>query len=79
MATITVRNLPARVVDSLKARAKLNGKSMEQQVREILEANAMDRQEIFRYIEKELWPKIENPPTKEEIDEWIDDTWKHRP
>lgn len=71
MATITVRNLPDRVVKALKAKAKLNGKSMEQQVREILEANALDRKVILKKIEEEIWPQIKNPPTKEEIDSWI--------
>ena len=37
MPTITVRNVPARVVQSLKALAKRHKRSMEQEVRELLE------------------------------------------
>ena len=78
MATITVRNLPEKVVRALKERAKRNGKSMEQEVREILEAQALDRAEILRRIEEEIWPKLRRPIKAEEIDAWIEETWKHR-
>ncbi|HHQ41417.1 MAG TPA: plasmid stabilization protein, partial [Chromatiales bacterium] len=40
MAQIVVRNLDERVVAALKARAALQGKSLEQTVREILAAAA---------------------------------------
>ena len=36
MATVTVRNLTPKVVRSLKSLAKRNGRSMEQEVREII-------------------------------------------
>lgn len=36
MATITVRNLPEKTKRNLKVRAALHGRSMEQEVREIL-------------------------------------------
>jgi plasmid stability protein len=37
LATLTIRNVPVRVVRNLKALAKRQGKSMEQQVRDLLE------------------------------------------
>ncbi|MCH8011956.1 MAG: hypothetical protein IIA61_08430 [Candidatus Marinimicrobia bacterium] len=77
MATITVRNLSEKVVKALKERAKRNNHSMEQEVREILEAQAVDRTEILRRIEEEIWPKIRRPISKEEVDKWIENTWKH--
>jgi hypothetical protein len=43
MATITVRKLDQSVIDSLKARAEKNGRSMEEEVRSILSREATDR------------------------------------
>ena len=36
-ATLTIRNVPMRVVKSLKTLARRRGRSMEQEVREMLE------------------------------------------
>ena len=42
MASITVRNLDERLKRRLRVRAAVNGRSMEQEVREILEAVLRD-------------------------------------
>ena len=42
MATLTIRNVPENVVELLKVRAKNNGHSMEQEVRELIE-RSVDR------------------------------------
>ena len=79
MATITVRNLPEKVVSALKARAKGNGNSMEQEVREILEVHALDRAEILRRIEKDIWPRLRRSVRADEIHRWTEERWRHRP
>jgi plasmid stability protein len=38
MATLTIRNVPTKVVRALKAQAERNHRSMEQEVREIIQA-----------------------------------------
>ena len=43
MPTITVRKLDQAVIDALKARAEKNGRSMEEEVRSILNREAVDR------------------------------------
>ena len=71
MATLTIRNVRPSVVRSLKSRAKRNRRSMEQEVREILEQNFADRESVLRQIE-ECWSRQTRRPTAEEIDAWIE-------
>ena len=54
MPTITVRNVPPRVVQSLKALAKRHNRSMEQEVRDVLEGYVADRRAVMEQIEAEL-------------------------
>ena len=70
MPTITVRNVPSRVVQSLKALAKRHNRSMEQEVRELLEEYVTERSAVLRQIE-ESWARQARRPTGEEIDRWI--------
>jgi plasmid stability protein len=71
MATLTIRNLPPKVVDSLKELARRHGKSMEQEVREVLEAHAAnDRTAVLEEI-RQSWRRQTRPTTPEEIEEWI--------
>jgi plasmid stability protein len=70
MATITVRNLSEHVVEKLKARARLNGRSMEQEVREILESCTLDRSAVIEKI-KASWDRQTRPTTAEEVNRWI--------
>ena len=44
MAILTVRNVPEDIIKTIKARARTNGRSMEQEIRSILQSVAMDRQ-----------------------------------
>lgn len=69
-ATLTIRNVPNRVVRNLKALAKQQGKSMEQQVRELLEEHAGDRSSVLEQIEAS-WTKQSRRPGAGEVDEWI--------
>jgi len=72
MATITVRNLSERVVRKIKERAARSGRSMEQEVREILESVTVEREWVCRQIE-ESWKRQKRPTTAEEIQGWIDE------
>ena len=51
MATITVRNVPPKVVQSLKALAKRHNRSMEQEVRDLLEGYVAERRAVLDQIE----------------------------
>ena len=70
VATLTIRNVPARVVRGLKALAKRRNTSMEQEVRELLEEYVTERSAVLRQIE-ESWARQSRRPTGEEIDRWI--------
>ncbi|HJR69444.1 MAG TPA: plasmid stabilization protein [Gammaproteobacteria bacterium] len=70
MATLTIRNVPARVVRSLKALAKRRNTSMEQEIRELLEEHVMERASVLKQIEAS-WARQSRRPSAEEIDSWI--------
>ena len=70
MATLTIRNVPARVVRSLKALAKRRNTSMEQEIRELLEEYAMERSSVLKQIEAS-WERQSRRPSAKEIDSWI--------
>jgi plasmid stability protein len=53
MASISVRNIPDHVVDGLKARARSHGRSLEAEVRAILEENSRITVEEFLRIADE--------------------------
>ena len=71
MATLTIRNVRPNVVKTLKERAKKNGKSMEQEVRDLLEQATIDRRAVLKEIEAS-WARQTRRPTAEEIDAWIE-------
>ena len=70
MPTLTIRNIPDHVIRSLKSLAARNARSMEQEVREILEENAIDRISALEQIEKS-WKRQTRRPKPAEIDRWI--------
>jgi plasmid stability protein len=70
MATLTIRNVPTRVVRSLKALAKRRNTSMEQEIRELLEEYVMERSSVLKQIEAS-WARQSRRPSAEEIDSWI--------
>lgn len=69
-ATLTIRNVPARVVRGLKALARRRNQSMEQEVRDILEDYVAERTSVLKQIEAS-WKDQVRRPTAEEIDAWI--------
>jgi plasmid stability protein len=67
MPTLTIRNVPAKTVRALKTLAKRNGHSMEQELREMLKQQVLDRASAMAQIEQ-FWASKERRATPEEID-----------
>jgi plasmid stability protein len=76
MATLTIRNVPDDVVERLKTRAKSNGRSMEQELRELLRVRYPSKEAAIASM-RESW-KTMPTTSKEEIDKWLDET-RNRP
>ena len=70
MATLTIRNVPAEIVKTLKSIARRNHRSMEQEVREILRDFIAERRSVLEQIEQS-WADQMRRPTAKEIDGWI--------
>lgn len=70
MATLTIRNVPQRVVRRLKALARRRNTSMEQEVRDLLEDYVSERVSVLKQIEAS-WDRQSGRPSAEEIDAWI--------
>jgi plasmid stability protein len=70
MPTITVRNVPAKVVRSLKALARRHNRSMEQEVRELIEGYVAERRAVLDQIQAG-WERQARRPTATEIDAWM--------
>jgi plasmid stability protein len=70
-ATLTIRNVPMRIVKGLKSLARRRGRSMEQEVRSLLEEHVADRTAVLRSI-RESWSRQARRPTASEIDRWIE-------
>ncbi len=69
MPTLTIRNVPLKVTRALKNLAEKNQRSMEQEVRDILEEYAGDRISALRQIE-ESWKRQRRRPKPGEVDSW---------
>ena len=70
MATLTIRNVPARVVKALKAIAKRERRSMEQEVRDLLEAHTTNRLAVLDQVEAG-WKRQSHRPTAADVEGWI--------
>ena len=70
MATLTIRNVPTSVVRSLKALARRSRRSMEQEVRELLESYVAERRSVIEQIEAG-WTTQPRRPTAEQVEAWI--------
>ncbi len=69
MPTLTVRNVSEKVARALKSLAEKNQRSMEQEIRDILEEYAGDRMSALRQIE-ESWKRQLRRPKAAEVDRW---------
>jgi plasmid stability protein len=70
MPTIIVRHLSQKVVKSLKTIARKNHRSMEQEVRDLLERHVGDRLSALKQIE-DSWGAQARRTTAEEVEAWI--------
>jgi plasmid stability protein len=70
MATLTIRNVPDKVVKSLKTLARKNRRSMEQEVRELINEHVGERLSVLDQIEA-AWSKQLRRPTATEVERWI--------
>lgn len=70
MATLTIRNVPQRVVRRLKMLARRHNSSMEQEVRDLLEQHSQERASVLKQIEAS-WEHQGRRPTAAEVDAWI--------
>ncbi len=71
MATITIRNLPDDVVERLKAVAADHRRSMEHEVRILLEQRYAPRSEVLRRI-RARWGRLP-AVAPEEVQRWRDE------
>lgn len=71
MPTLTIRNVPPRIVQSLKTLARRHGRSMEQEIRDVIEDHVAERDAVLRQIEAS-WGEQHRRPTAAEVDEWLD-------
>ena len=71
MPTLTIRNVPPRVVRSLKSLAQRHGRSMEQGVREVIEEHVTEREAVLEQIESS-WSRQRRRPTAAEVDRWLE-------
>ena len=74
MPTLTIRNLPADLVDRIKARAEARGNSMESEVRELLRREYTERTEMLRRLRERTGTA--RGVSTEEIDAWIREMWE---
>lgn len=70
MSTLTIRNVPPKVVRALKAQAERNGRSMEQEVRQMLEGQVADRTSAINQITRS-WAAQNKAPSGKEVEAWI--------
>ena len=70
MPTLTIRNVPVKVVQSLKALARRHKRSMEQEVRELIEGHVAERRAVLDQIDAG-WNSQSRRPTAREIDAWM--------
>ena len=70
MPTLPVRNVPPAVVRSLKALARRRRRSMEQEVRELIEVYVSERRSVLDQIEA-AWRRQTRRTTAGEVDAWI--------
>jgi len=70
MATLTIRNVAPKVVRALKAQAERNRRSMEQEVRNIIEGQVADRTSAIDQITRS-WSAQKRAPSAVEVEAWI--------
>ena len=68
--TLTIRNVPAETVKTLKSLARSNKRSIEEEGRDILRTFLAERHSVLEQIEQS-WAGQTRRPTAKEINGWI--------
>ena len=74
MATLTIRNLSDDLVERLKKTAARQGRSMEQEVRLLLQRRYAERSELLEKI-RDRWD-LASAPTGDEVQQWLRIGWE---
>ena len=69
MPTLTIRSVPPSTIDRLRALASRNDRSMEQEVREMLN-RYVARRRVLQQVE-DGWAAQARRPAADEIDRWM--------
>jgi len=70
MGSVTIRNLPDEVVAEIKAAAALHGRSLESELRELLQRRYRSREEVLTLV-RERWNELPRVTAKQ-VDAWIE-------
>lgn len=70
MSRVTVLDLPPAVVEALEERARIHGRSMEAEIRAILEMTVMDRRLLMKAIEHDV-ARHARPTSADEVNGWL--------
>lgn len=70
MGSVTIRNLPDGVVAEIKAAAALHGRSLESELRELLQRRYRSREGVLTSV-RERWNALPRVTAKQ-VDAWIE-------
>jgi plasmid stability protein len=70
MATVTIRNLPEETVAEMRATAQRNGRSLEAEIRLLLQQRYRSRDDVLTSIRKR-WTGLPRVSSRK-IDTWIE-------
>jgi plasmid stability protein len=70
MTTLTVRNVPEARIRALKERARRHGRSMEEELRQIIDESTRSLDEVCQAIEA-TWAQQARPTDATEVDRWL--------
>ena len=71
MATLTIRNLPDETVERLKSIAKVHGRSMEQELRTLIESRYAPREAVLARI-RGRWSSLPSV-SDADVEDWINE------
>ena len=70
MTTLTVRNVPEARIRALKERARRHGRSMEEELRQIIDESTRSLDEVCQAIEA-TWTQQARSTDATEVDRWL--------
>ena len=70
MATLTIRNLPEKVVERVKTIAEQNGHSMEKEIRELIQERFAQKGEVLARMKKRWQQRL--VPSAKQVNQWIE-------